>query len=138
MRKFVFIGIGGFLGAIIRFVMKNWQMLSIGGPLQANIFVINIIGCFALAMFLGIAFDNRKADIDFRLGISTGLIGAFTTFSTLCREIVDLFTGGYILTAILYSVMSIAVGLAAVYLGEACAKKLLQIGKQYMGTSKSE
>jgi len=51
-----------------------------------NTLLINVAGSFILCLVLTIGFDVWKIDVDVKQGITTGLIGAFTTFSTFCKE----------------------------------------------------
>lgn len=137
MRRIIYIGIGGFLGAISRYVLKNLQVLHISSQFYLNTVIINIIGCFILALFLRLAFDIWELDSDFRIGISTGFIGAFTTFSTLCRETAGLLFSGVALYSLLNLIFSVGAGLAAIFLGDMCAKKIIIIKEILEDTSKS-
>lgn len=82
MRKYLYIGIGGFLGAILRFTVRNVQLADYKGNIPLNTLFVNISGCFFLAFLLAAAFSFLELDADIRLGLSTGLLGAYTTFST--------------------------------------------------------
>jgi fluoride ion exporter CrcB/FEX len=64
-----------------------------------NTLVVNLVGCFLLAAILTLALEVLEISSDLRLGVSTGFIGAFTTFSTLCKEILIMASQGYYLTA---------------------------------------
>lgn len=127
MRRIIYIGIGGFLGAISRYLFKNWQVMNTSSQFYLNTVIINIVGCFILALFLRLAFDIWELDADFRLGIATGFIGAFTTFSTLCRETVDLLFNISITSSLIYLLLSAAVGLAAIFMGDAGAKGIINL-----------
>lgn len=127
MRRYVLIGIGGFAGAVLRYTLKNWEVLHISSQFYMNIMIINIAGCFILAFFLRLAFDIWEMDSNLRLGIATGFIGAFTTFSTLCREAVSLVFNANVPFFFMYLFLSVAGGLAAVYLGDMAAKKVIRI-----------
>ena len=137
MRRIVYIGIGGFLGAISRYGLKNWQVLHISSQFYLNTVIINIVGCFILALFLRLAFDIWELDSDFRLGIATGFIGAFTTFSTLCRETIGLLFSGAVMYSLLNLVFSVTAGITAVYLGDMCAKKIIILKEVLEDNSKS-
>ncbi len=123
MRKYIFIGAGGILGAILRYLIKNTNIYQYHGNLPLNTFIINIAGSFILALVLTIAYKVKEIDNDLRLGIATGFLGAFTTFSTLCKETVSLFSQGDYFSAIVYVSTSTIIGLAAVYLGMALARR---------------
>ena len=131
MRKYIYIGIGGFLGAILRFLSKNMPIYNYHENVPLNTLFINVTGCFVLALVLTVAFEIWKFDADIRLGIGTGFLGAYTTFSTLCKETSELLFKGYYFSAVSYITLSVVLGLAAVYLGVVLAReaaaKLLNI-----------
>ena len=66
-----------------------------------------------------------EVDADLRIGLSTGFLGAFTTFSTLCKETVSLMAGGNFFLAISYMTVSAILGLAAVYFGIVMAREAI-------------
>ena len=125
MRKYFFIASGGFAGAIIRFWGSSIKITSYSGNLPLNTLIINVTGCFLLSLFLTLAFDLLEFDPDVRTGISTGFFGAYTTFSTLCKETVALINNGYYLSASLYILLSAFVGISFAYLGNITAKKII-------------
>lgn len=134
MRKYIFIGIGGFLGAIARYAFKGVHVLNYLESLPVNTLMINVTGSFILAVVLTIAFEVSGFDADIRVGIAAGFLGAFTTFSTLCKETVGLINQGEYFSAITYMTVSIMLGLAAVYMGFVVAReavlKLLKVHKE--------
>ena len=121
MRKYIFIGCGGFLGAVLRYLVKEMQISGYSGSIPINTLAVNVIGAFLLAFILTRSPKTREMDADLRLGITAGLLGAFTTFSTLCKETAGLMSGGDYLSAISYLAVSIALGLCAAFLGAAAA-----------------
>lgn len=125
MRKTIFISIGGFLGAILRYTIKNMHLYPYTDYLPLNTLIINVMGSFLLALLLTVAFEVWQYDSDIRLGIATGFLGAFTTFSTLCKEIIGLMSKGYYSYALLYMTLSIVLGLAAVYFGVVLAREVI-------------
>lgn len=127
MRRWLYIGAGGFLGAIFRYAVKNLELFSSGGTFKFNILFINITGCFIIAFFLRLAIDIWDLDADLRLGVSTGFIGAFTTFSTFCKEYTGLLSNGDVFLSSVYLFLSVTVGIFAVYLGDSLAKKVMFI-----------
>lgn len=125
MQKYIYIMMGGALGAVLRFVSEKIHIWHYSENIPLNTLIINIIGCFVLALFLTVAFELMELNADLRLGISTGFLGAFTTFSTLCGETVALLSGGEYILAISYIIISAVLGILAVYLGIVLARGLI-------------
>jgi fluoride exporter len=116
MRKYFFIGAGAFVGAVVRYELESIP-LGGHGAFPATTFLINISGSFLLALLLTIAYELWEFDADIRLGLTTGMLGAFTTFSTFCKESVTLMLDGAYMTALSYMFLSIFCGLSAAFLG---------------------
>lgn len=125
MRKYIFIGIGGFLGAIFRLFIKLIPIQNYHELVPLNILFINITGSFILALITTVALEVLNMDSDLRLGICTGFLGAYTTFSTMCKEAITLIDKGYYFSAITYLTNSIFLGIAAAYLGVVVAREIV-------------
>ena len=123
MRKYLFIAVGGAIGAILRVAVKGIDVHGLGFALPVNTLFINIAGSFALAFILTYSAGQTKWKMDIRLGITTGLLGSFTTFSTVCKEISLLLLNGNYTYALMYAVLSVSLGLAAAWLGIFLAQK---------------
>ena len=113
MIKVLSIGLGGFFGAIARVLLKSVVIVAGSGWFPVNTFLINIAGSFLLSFLLTVAFEGWRMNADLRMGLTTGLLGAFTTFSTFCKESVELLRAGALPVALLYMAGSIAAGLLA-------------------------
>jgi CrcB protein len=112
--NYLIVFIGGFFGAILRFLIGNIiHPLSNGFPMQT--FLINVIGCFFLGFFL--PFAKIRLKLEFSLLIGTGFTGAFTTFSSFSMENVKLINGNQIIISLLYIFSSLIVGIGFSYLG---------------------
>ena len=125
MRKYIFIAIGGALGAILRYMIKNVHIYHYKEVVPINTLFINITGSFMLALILTVAFEVWQLDADIRLGIATGFLGAYTTFSTMCKETVSLMEQGYYYSSISYICFSTMLGLATVYFGVILAREVV-------------
>ncbi|MDF2632648.1 MAG: camphor resistance protein CrcB, partial [Caproiciproducens sp.] len=86
---------------------------------------INISGSFLLGLALTFFARHMKSiSPQIRLGIATGVLGGYTTFSTLCKESVELYLSNHIIYSMAYAVFSVALGLAAAWLGMRAAKRM--------------
>jgi CrcB protein len=113
------IAIGGMVGAISRFLIRNIE-LSI--PLDT--LAINILGSFLLALILTLAIENLKMHNDVKVGLTAGFFGAFTTFSSVCQESVTMLSKGQTPLAVVYIIVTVVLGMAAAYTGYRLAKRL--------------
>ena len=125
MRKYVFIGAGCFFGAAARYLVKLAPILGYPEYFPLNTLIVNIAGSFSLALIITIFLEIWQFDADVRLGLTTGFLGAFTTFSTLCKEAVLLLQTGNYLSAVSYMTISMVLGLGAAYLGVVISGKFL-------------
>ncbi len=117
------IGIAGAMGALLRYsvdlAMQEWW----SGFFPLATFVINCAGCAVLGWFSVKAANADRMPEWFRLGFGTGLIGAFTTFSTFSMETVELIQQGRIGTAVLYMLLSMWGGLLFAWIGHQLADR---------------
>ena len=115
-ERVALVALGGALGSVLRYAVAgvvNQQL----GPSVLGTFVVNITGAAVLGLFLGLADGRFLIPSLARVTIAIGLLGGYTTFSTLAFETVDLAESGSWLTAALNSGGSLAAGLLAVYAG---------------------
>ena len=124
MRKYLFVGCGGFLGALLRYWVKGLSLGQLPEVIPLHTLGINVLGAFLIALISTVAYEVWEFDGDLRLGLTTGLLGAFTTFSTLCKETVNLWRAGEENLALSYVGLSISLGLLAAFAGVVLARGL--------------
>jgi fluoride exporter len=112
---------GGVVGAVSRYLVLL-ALPTETGRFPLGTFVINVTGS-ALLGFLLVTLDNRFAERRMlRPLLGTGLIGAYTTFSTVSVEAVLLARAGRVLTAAIYVGLTVVCGLGAGLLGMTAAR----------------
>lgn len=109
------VGIGGFFGAIGRFLIGNVIPPHNGFPIGT--LTINLSGCFFLAWFFTITAKKWRINPNLILAIGTGFTGAFTTFSTFSVETVNLIQTHQYFVAFFYVLVSVIVGIVLALLG---------------------
>lgn len=114
--KIFIVMIGGFFGALSRYVLGEWFHSSSNG-FPTGTLMINLIGCLFLGWFLTFVSKRQRIKPELSLFIGTGFVGSFTTFSTFSVETVQLFQNSYIIQAVFYVFTSIILGLLMTYIG---------------------
>ena len=114
----LWIAIGGALGAVARYAVTGWVHARTGADLPWGTFVVNASGSFLLGVLLRWA-DLALVAPQTRALLVTGILGAFTTFSTFSYETVALLQDREWARAGLYSLGSVLLGVAAVLAGTA-------------------
>lgn len=125
MKNYFYIGIFGFFGAILRYFIKNIHIYHYREAVPINTIIINVTGSFILALILTIAFEVWEMREEIRLGIATGFLGAYTTFSTMCKDTVTLISSGLYFSALNYITISVILGLCAAYFGVILAREYI-------------
>ncbi len=116
LHKYIWVGIGGFIGAMFRYLVKGMHIGQIHSMIPFSTLIANTMGCFVLGLVLAYALESSMTS-HVQLGITTGFLGAFTTFSTLCKETVQLFYQQLWSTAAAYLIVTVVLGFVAVYSG---------------------
>jgi CrcB protein len=117
MSKILIVGVGGFIGAIARYVLSGIIHRLFGPEFPVGTIVVNIIGCFVLGAIIFVGQHYHLLSPHVRLFVGVGLIGAFTTFSTFGHETLNLIHGGEVLLATANIFGNVALGIAAVWFG---------------------
>lgn len=117
IRNLLLVGSGGFLGSIARYYVSRLNLLVDVLSVPAGTLLVNVAGSFLIGFLAGV---SDKSDIlpgEWRLFLMTGLCGGFTTFSSFTNESMVLLHNGQMLSFLLYTGLSLFLGLAAVFLG---------------------
>jgi CrcB protein len=94
METLLLIGIGGFIGANLRYAVSVWAAERFGAAFPWGTLVINFTGSLLLAVFVGWLSSRPAIDPRLRLLVAVGFFGAYTTYSTFSVESVMLFQSG--------------------------------------------
>lgn len=123
MIKLLAVGIGGFIGAILRYWMTGWVYSLLKGTFPTGTLVVNLAGSFVLGFFVGYS-EHIIMHPAVRLWVTIGILGAFTTFSTFSYETVVLLQMSSYARALLNIFLSVFLGLLAAYLGLSAGRAL--------------
>lgn len=122
LLRLCIIGAGGFLGAILRYLVSGLVQDRSGFMLFPwGTMVVNLAGCFFIGLFTLLVESRSMLSVEMRSFLLVGLLGAFTTFSTFGNETLNLIREGRFDLAALNSVVQVVAGLAMVWLGRVTA-----------------
>jgi CrcB protein len=138
MKKYAYIAVGGMLGALARYGIKVFIVFPGKWDFPINTLMVNLTGCFLIALVLTASMDYMEISAELRMGITTGFIGAFTTFSTLCRETFQLLSDGRFAAGLIYPVLSVVLGLGSAFLGVMAAHVLFRVRSAPRADSRNE
>lgn len=122
MVNILWIGIGGFLGANMRYWLGSLigRWLGTGFPYATGI--INITGAFTIGIIATLFADRAVDNESLRLFLIVGILGGYTTFSSYSYEAVTLMQEDRWLAAIGYLVGSNVIGISACVAGVLVAR----------------
>lgn len=111
------IGLGGFAGAVSRYLVDGFVADRTGGGFPWGTLAVNASGTFVLGLLFAMTAERAILPADVRGPLMIGYLGAYTTFSTYLLESWRLVEGGAIGLALVNLAGSIAIGLVAVIAG---------------------
>ncbi len=117
MRELVLVGIGGFIGAVLRYGLSN-IIQNDNSAIPIGTLVVNFLGTLLLGIIVYSAELVAFITPEIRVFLTIGVLGAFTTMSTFGLEAFTMFEEGKSTLLILYVVGTVFL----VFLGMFVAK----------------
>ncbi len=122
MMDCIVVGVGGFVGAVCRYLI-GMIPLKEGCTFPIKTFLINIAGSFLIGIVAALAMKTESLDSRTVLFLKVGICGGFTTFSSFALETTDLMKDGKMHLAAIYTVLSVTLGVLAVFAGQGIVGK---------------
>lgn len=120
---YVYIILGAMAGAPLRYFLGNrvagTEWLA---PFPLGTLLVNLSGCLAIGVLLGLADSRDFLSREARLLLVTGFLGSYTTFSAFGWETYDLIRNDDVVRAALYAGLSVGLGVLAVWAGATLAR----------------
>lgn len=121
--RVLLVGIGGFVGAVMRYAVSGWvHRVARVESFPIGTLVVNASGCLVLGLLAGLTELRGGVSSDTRALLFIGMLGGYTTFSTLGYETFQLLRDGELAQAGLNAAGSLLVGVLAVWIGFALAR----------------
>ena len=116
MRIVLLLLFGG-LGTLARYGLDGFIQYRVGAKFPTGILVINLLGCLILGIIGEFGLRHAALPPDWRIALTTGLMGGFTTFSTFSWDAVHMLEDGQWTRGLFYICASVLGGLVAMVAG---------------------
>ena len=124
MYHLLVVAVGGAVGAGMRHLVGLASLRLIGPAFPWGTLTVNIVGSFAMGVFIELLARRVGASSELRLFIATGILGGFTTFSAFSLDVAVLWERGAHAAAAGYVVATVAGSVAALFAGLAIVRGL--------------
>jgi len=117
LKTLIFIGFGGALGSVARYGVGRLMTAVAGAPSFWGTLAANLLGCFLIGVIYALFERYNILSEHWRIFLTVGFCGGFTTFSTFIHENYTAISDGRFITAALYAALSFLLGLLLVHAG---------------------
>jgi fluoride exporter len=116
VRELLAVAAGGAIGAGLRYGVGLWMSRAYSG-FPWHTMLVNVLGSFLIGVLMALSVDKGAVSGEWRLFLGTGVLGGFTTFSTLAYESVAMASDGLMLPGLANVVLTCVVGLGMAWVG---------------------
>ncbi len=122
MQNVIAVFLGGGIGAVLRYMTGFFAVRFSSVNLPVATFAVNIVGCFILGLLFAFFIDRPEINTPLKLALTAGFCGGLTTFSTFSLELFEMLKNAQYMQVFVYLILSLIIGLLAVWIGVSCAK----------------
>jgi CrcB protein len=117
MNPYLLVFFGSGLGGMLRYAANVWVPRALGTAFPYHTLSVNILGSFAMGLLAGYFALRADPGQDWRLFLTTGVIGGFTTFSAFSLDTALLYERGQPALAACYVLASVVISIGALFAG---------------------
>jgi CrcB protein len=122
---YLIVFLGGGIGSVIRQGVNIAVTRALGAGFPYGILLINVTGSFAMGLVAGYFAFKGDASQQWRLFLTTGILGGYTTFSAFSLDAAVLYERGEIGLAAVYVIGSVAISIAGLFAGLAIVRSFV-------------
>jgi CrcB protein len=122
--QILYLGLFGALGCISRYLVSGWAHALLGRSMPYGTLTVNLVGSFLLGFIMEVSLKSTFFSPEFRIALTVGFMGGFTTFSTFSYETVRLLEEGSLVLAGLNILLNVAICIFAASLGIYLARQI--------------
>jgi CrcB protein len=117
MKDIAIVAAGGAIGAALRHLTGLLMLRLAGAAFPWGTLTVNILGSFAMGLFIELLARRFGASNELRLLVATGVLGGFTTFSSFSLDVAILWERGMAPAAFAYVLASVIGSICALFAG---------------------
>jgi len=117
MQSWLFVAVGGAIGACLRFGMTELLVFLLGRHFPYGTLVVNVVGSFVMGLAYALISHGHVLEHPMKPLLMVGILGALTTFSSFALDTVVLLQHGAYLKGLLNIALNLFLCLAMVVLG---------------------
>ncbi len=117
LKYLLLVGSGGFVGSILRYLIQVFFQVKGGLSFPIGTLVVNILGCFIIGILYGLIEKGNVLSPEYRILLTIGFCGGFTTFSSFAFESLQLMKDSSIIYILLYIGLSVFLSIIFAFLG---------------------
>jgi CrcB protein len=125
MERFLWIFLAGGLGACTRYATSTWASERFGVAFPYGTWLVNVAGCFLIALVMHVALRVTSFPPTLRLAITTGFLGGLTTYSSFNYETTTMLEAGNLRSALLNVGLTLVACFLSGLLGLFVARRLV-------------
>ena len=116
MTILLLVGVGGFCGAVLRYLLSSNIQRFFEASFVGTL-TVNVVGCLLIGLLNGLAESRQLLNPQLRLLVLVGFLGSFTTYSTFGHDVFLLARQASFGAVLLNIGLHLSLGLGGVYLG---------------------
>jgi CrcB protein len=125
VRELLVVGLGGFCGAVGRYVLSGWVQRLSASPFPWGTWAVNVAGCLAIGALMDLTNTRLAVTPEARVFLGIGFLGSLTTFSTFGYETIEMLRDAQFGPALGNVAANVLLGCGAVYLGRVLVRATL-------------
>jgi fluoride exporter len=125
MSIYIAIAVGGSVGAVSRYWMSTTTYQWLGMAFPYGTIAVNLLGSLLMGFLSVLLVYRLQVSEELRIGILSGFLGSFTTFSTFAIDTIELGMDDSLIKAMLYILLSVLLCVLGALAGLLAAKQLI-------------
>lgn len=118
MQKMLYVGVGGFIGACMRYIISMLSAKLFGSAFPYGTLIVNVTGGILMGVVMQLSLTSNAINPNMRLFITSGILGSLTVFSTFSYETISLFSDGSYALALLNIILNIILSFLGIIIGK--------------------